>query len=155
MKIRRYKPGEEKEIWKLFYNTVHCINSRDYTPKQISAWAPDNQDMTKWTERLVSKNPFVAIIDSEIAGFAELEKNGHIDCFYCAYTWQRKGVGSALLKHIENEARLMNIQKLFTEASITAVLFFEKSGFSTIKENRVELRGVEFSNFLMEKLICS
>ncbi|MHB1949598.1 MAG: GNAT family N-acetyltransferase [Gammaproteobacteria bacterium] len=43
----------------------------------------------------------VAVMDDKIVGFAELEDNGHIDCFYCHHEYQGCGVGSALMREIE------------------------------------------------------
>ena len=38
MEIRKFKPGEEQEIWELFYNTIHKVNIKDYSREQINAW---------------------------------------------------------------------------------------------------------------------
>jgi len=62
--------------------------------------------------------------NQRVIGFAQLENNGHIDCFYVAHDFINKGVGSKLLLEIEGRAKLLNITKLFTEASITAKPFF-------------------------------
>ncbi len=105
--------------------------------------------------RISKTNPFVIEENGKIVGFSELEENGHIDCFYCAYDWQGRGVGSALLDAIEREAARMGVTRLFTEASITARGFFEKKGFSVECEQTVSLRGEQFTNFAMSKRIGS
>ena len=155
MKIRRYYPGEEEALWSLLYNTVHKINVKDYSQAQINAWAPDEWDMEQWKKRLAQTNPFVSEIDGQLVGFTELEKNGHIDCFYCDHRWQQKGIGSSLLKAIEAEAARQGISCLFAEASITARGFFEKMGFSVEGEQVVILRGEEFNRFRVSKCISS
>jgi len=155
MQIRRYKVGEESDIWNLFYDTVHQVNSRDYTPEQIEAWAPSLDAPQNWVFRLQQKRPFVAVQEGRILGFAELENNGHIDCFYCAYDFQRKGVGSALFSMIEDEAKHLGLSKLFTEASITAVKFFKSQGFEVSREQVVRHNDVDFTNYEMFKYINS
>jgi len=90
MNIRRYKTGEEQALWLLFYETVHKINCRDYSQAQLEAWAPSTIDPAPWKARLNRSNPFVAEENGKIVGFAEIENNGHIDCFYCAHNWQGK-----------------------------------------------------------------
>lgn len=155
MKIRRYKKGEEQTLWFLLCETVHKVNSKDYSQKQIEAWAPSKSDPFKWKDRLRETNPLVAEENGELIGFAELEENGHIDCFYCAHNWQGKGVGSALLHAIEQEASNHGISRLFAEASITAKGFFEKKGFSVEGEQTVSLRGERFTNYAVSKLISS
>ena len=48
MKIRKYNPNDCKEIYKLFYDTVHFINAKDYPKEQLDVWAKDNFDIEKW-----------------------------------------------------------------------------------------------------------
>jgi len=153
--IRRYHPSEAAALWTLFYKTVHTINAQDYSAEQLAVWASVNRDMVNWSERLKNKNPFVAMVDHSIVGFAELEDNGHIDCFYTAHQWQRKGIGSALLNHIEHEALSIGIRRLFAEVSMTALPFFRAKGFSIIQAQRVKHQGIDFKNYLMEKIIVT
>ncbi|MDM8563687.1 GNAT family N-acetyltransferase [Candidatus Marithioploca araucensis] len=155
MKNRRYHQGEEQALWSLFYNSVHKVNSKDYSQAQIEAWAPSEWDMPQWKNRLRRTNPFVAEENGQLLGFAELEHNGHIDCFYCAHNWQRKGVGSALLNAIEANASKQGIARLYAEASITAKGFFESKGFSIEGEQTVSLREVQFTNYAVSKHISS
>lgn len=153
MEIRRYQEGEGREIWALFYDTVHKVNSKDYSTRQIMAWAPLRSAATAWNERLKQKCPIVAVHEGRIVGFAELENNGHIDYFYCAHDFQRKGVGTALLSTIEEEAKQLGVRELFTEASITAVEFFKSRGFEVSRKQIVEHNGEKFTNYAMFKII--
>ena len=155
MNVRRYRKGEEQALWSLLYETVHKVNYRDYTQAQIEAWAPSQWDLSQWKKRLNRTNPFVAERNHQIFGFAELEENGHIDCFYCAHDWQGKGVGSSLLQIIEHEALKLGISRLFAEASLTARGFFEKKGFTVEGEKKVSRRGEQFTNYAVSKRISS
>ncbi len=149
--IRHARPDDNERITQLFYDTVHEINSRDYSPEQIEAWAPKNMDPGRWAESLAEKTVFVAEHGGEILGFAELEPDGHIDRFYCHSKRQRSGIGSGLMNEIENMARADGISRLYTEASITARPFFERWGFETRAEQQIEIRGVTLTNFAMQK----
>jgi putative acetyltransferase len=95
----------------------------------------------------------IAVINDKIVGFAEFEGNGHIDCFYCHHEYQGCGVGSALIKEIENRAIKSKINKIFAEVSITEKPFFESKCFAIKKEQSVIIRGMTLTNFVMEKLI--
>ncbi len=153
MRVRTYEIGDTKQIVQLFYDTVHEVNIRDYTKAQVDAWAPANIDLETWTKSLSSKFTFVAEEGETIAGFGQLEANGHIDCFYCHKDFQRQGIGRIILGQIDAKARNLEIKRLFTEASITAKTFFESQGFMVVKKQEVERRGQKFINFAMEKLI--
>ena len=150
MRIRIYEIADTKEIMKLFYDTIHEVNIHDYTEEQVAAWAPANMDIEVWIKSLGSKFTYVAEED-KIIGFGELEANGHIDRFYCHKDFQRKGVGKKILEQIELKAHSLGVEKLFTEASITAKPFFESQGFIVIKKQEVERRGQKLINFVMEK----
>lgn len=153
MKIREYRLSDTQAIAKLFYDTIHEINIADYTQEQVDAWAPKNIDYEVWHKRLQVKLPYIAEDNGEIVGFGELEADGHIDCFYCHSKYQRKGIGSKLLTHLENTAKSQGITRLYTEASITAKPFFENKGFIVVREQQVERRGVWFKNYVMEKYL--
>ncbi|BDA67389.1 hypothetical protein RIVM261_081500 [Rivularia sp. IAM M-261] len=153
MKIRLFQVQDAEQIARLFHDTVREVNICDYSLEQVEAWAPDNINFRDWAKACLSKFTFVADDESIIAGFGELEANGHIDCFYCHKDYQRMGVGSKIYSAIETKAHELGIKRLYTEASITAKPFFLRMGFSVIKEQQVEARGQSFINFQMEKFI--
>jgi N-acetylglutamate synthase-like GNAT family acetyltransferase len=153
MRVRIYEIGDTEKIMKLFHDTVHEVNIRDYTKEQVDAWAPANMNSEIWIRDLKSKFTYVSEENNEIIGFGELEENGHIDCFYCHKDFQGRGIGTQLLKHIESKAKSLGLKNLFTEASITARPFFGSKGFIVVRKQEVERRGQKFINFLMEKII--
>ncbi|RUT09770.1 acetyltransferase [Dulcicalothrix desertica PCC 7102] len=153
MKIRLFQVQDAEQIARLFHDTIREVNIRDYSLEQVEAWAPDDINFRDWAKACSSKFTFVADDELIIAGFGELETNGHIDCFYCHKDYQRMGVGSKIYSAIETKARELGINRLYTEASITSKHFFIRMGFSVIKEQQVEARGQTFINFQMEKFI--
>ncbi|BAZ69595.1 MAG: GNAT family N-acetyltransferase [Pelatocladus maniniholoensis HA4357-MV3] len=153
MNIRKFHHQDTQEIMQLFYDTVHNINIRDYTPEQVDAWAPQYMDYRRWNKHLNSKMSYVAELDEKIIGFAQLEPDGHIDCFYCHKDFQRMGVGSKLLDTLQTQAEELGIKRLFAEVSITAKAFFEHKGFQVINQQTVERRGVKLINYRMDKNI--
>lgn len=153
MIIRRYEVEDTKAIMRLFYDTVHEINIKDYSTAQVEAWAPRDMNYEAWSNRLQGQITYVAENNGCIAGFGQLEENGHIDCFYCHKNYQRQGVGSKLLQAIEEMAKSISVERLFTEASITAKPFFESKGFKTVRQQEVKRQGETFINYVMEKRI--
>ena len=47
MILRRYTPADCEQILKLFYETVHTVNARDYSPAQLDVWATGKEDAAK------------------------------------------------------------------------------------------------------------
>jgi len=109
-------------------------------------------DADVWAERKSqTRITFVADENGTITGFGELENNGHVDCFYCHQKYQRRGIGSAIFRQIEEKAKILGLSRLFLESSITALPFFEAHGFTVTKRQTVVRSGVELINFVMEK----
>ena len=38
--IRHYQDGDAQQIAQIYYNTIHKVNTKDYTQEQVDAWAP-------------------------------------------------------------------------------------------------------------------
>lgn len=148
--IRPYQPGEEPQLRELFYNTVHHVNQRDYTQEQREAWAPARYDANVWAARIMQSEPFVALYNDSIVGFADVQTDGYIDFFFCHHAYQGKGVGKALMKHLLKTGRRFGIKRFYADVSITAKPFFQHYGFEVVRQQQKEVRGVVLTNFLME-----
>lgn len=151
MQIRLFEERDAKQVAKLFHDTVRSINLRDYSPQQVEAWAPNDLDFRDWATICSQRITYVADDQGTIAGFSELEANGHIGCFYCHKDYQRQGVGKQLYQAIEMKAIELQLDQLVTEASITAKPFFQRMGFSVVTEQAVHCRGEQFKNYVMKK----
>jgi len=149
--IRLYQTTDAAMLTALFRDSVRHIASRDYTTSQVRAWAPDVIDERRFGERCERKSTWVARIADRIAGFADLEPDGHIDMLYVHPEFARRGVARALLTHIESVARGFELRRLYTEASITARPVFEAMGFRVVVPQTVTIRGETLTNFRMEK----
>jgi putative acetyltransferase len=155
-RIRAFRSEDSAEIGRLFYDTIRAINARDYTPAEITAWAPD-VPAPQWAEqRAKTRLVFVAENATGLLGFAELRPRAkHLDCLYTRHDAQGRGVATALLREIEEQAHRYGIFRLQTEASITARPFFERRGFRLLARQEVERNGVKLTNFKMEKILQS
>lgn len=152
MFLRAGRPDDKRHLQQLFYDTVHTINARDYSPGQLEAWAPAEVDREAWA-RLDRQQVFVVECQKKQVGFISLSEDGLIDFLFVHQDFQGKGIASALYKQVERVARKKGMHILKTEASITARGFFEKCGFALLTETRKSLRGQEFINYRMEKIL--
>lgn len=153
MQIRLFQAQDAAQVAQLFHETVRQVNLRDYSAEQVRVWAPDDLYFRDWV--VVCRDRFTYVADDAgvIAGFGELQPNGHIDCFYCHKDYQRCGVGSQIYQAIEAKARELSLGRLFVEASITAKPFFQRMGFAVVQEQVVTRRGTTFINYAMEKVL--
>src|SRR5262249_8053097 len=118
-------------------------------------WAPRNQDMKAWGERLAQKNPFIAVVDGQVVGMAEIEADGFIDYFYVHPRWQDKGIGKALLATLEAEATKTGGATVFADVSVTAQRFFLSQGFRVVEAKSNVVLGHPAPNFRMQKTLNS
>ncbi|MBD2465844.1 GNAT family N-acetyltransferase [Oscillatoria sp. FACHB-1407] len=153
MKIRLFEKQDAEQIARLYHETVREVNIRDYSIAQVQIWAPDDIHFRDWENTCADRFTYVADDDGIIAGFGELEPNGHIDCFFCHKNYQRCGVGRQIYQAIEAKALELGLNHLTVEVSITAKPFFQRMGFSIIKEQQVAYQGEVFINYAMEKFL--
>ena len=153
MLVRTHRNSDVPGISRLYYDTIHLINSRDYTREQIDAWAPAVPDDSFWKERFKKYHVYVAEEDERVVGFTELNSTGHIDCFFVHHEWQRRGVGARLMERVVATAGREQMPRLFAEVSITAVPFFQDRGFVVVRENEVTRRNVKLKQFVMERRV--
>jgi putative acetyltransferase len=151
VRIRSYEAGDAPALARLFYETVHAVNRANYSPEQLRAWTPEVPDPKAWHARMSSRCTLVAEEDGETVGFAELERDGHLDMLYMRKDAVGRGVGSQLYLAVEQVARERGLGRISTEASITARPVFERQGFRVVGEQVVARRGARLTNFAMEK----
>ena len=150
-RIRAYQAGDASAIVRLFYETVRSVNRADYSDEQVRAWAPSVPDPNGWHARMAGRLTLVAEEGGEVVGFAELEEDGHLDMLYVRKDAVGRGVGKRLCQAVEQKARGLGLERIFTEASITARPVFEGQGFRVLHRNDLVVRGVGMRTFSMEK----
>lgn len=130
MVVREYQPADCKEMIRLFYGTVHCVNAKDYTEEQLAVWATGKEEPKEWNRSLLGHYSLVAVEDGIVIGFGDIDQSGYLDRLYVHKDYQGKGVASAICDKLEQAVK----GKIVTHASVTARPFFEKRGYQVIKE---------------------
>lgn len=153
MIIRKYKTNDCPEMAGLFYDTVHSVNAKDYSPEQLNAWATGTVDLTVWDKSFLAHHTVVALDETKgnkIIGFGDMAGDGYLDRLYVHKDYQHQGVATAICDELE---RSVDADTITTHASITARPFFEKRGYHSITEQQVERFGVLLTNYVMEKAL--
>lgn len=146
--LHKYKSEDCPILAQLFYDTVHTINAADYTEEQLNVWATGTVDIGAWDASFCENETIVAEINGLIVGFGDIRADGYLDRLYVHKDFQRQGVATAICNELEQE---FEVDKIITQASITAKAFFEKRGYKAVKKQQVKRQGVFLTNFVMEK----
>ena len=146
--LRKYTSADCGEMAKLFYDTVHSVNARDYTQKQLDAWADGHVEPKAWEQSFLDHNTVVAVEKDTIVGFGDMDSSGYLDRLYVHRDYQRRGIATRICEELEKnvDARCIRVH-----ASITAKGFFEGRGYVTVRKQQVERNGVFLTNYRMEK----
>lgn len=137
----------------MYFSAIHEIASHDYTQEQVNAWAPADLDQELWLNRMLGIRPFIVELHDEIAGYADIQKNGYIDHFFVSGRHPRKGVGALLMERIHQEAKVLGLKEMTSDVSRTAQPFFEHYGFYVVEQRYPALRGITIPNALMRKAL--
>lgn len=148
MLLRKYQTDDCGQVTELFYQTVHCVNAKDYTKEQLDAWATGKTDSAEWNNSLLKHDAVVAIENDKIVGFGDIDQSGYLDRLYVHKDYQRQGIASAICNELE---RIADVKCITTHASITAKSFFVNRGYRLIREQEVIRQGIPLKNYVMEK----
>ena len=148
MTIRAYQPSDCKSLARLFYDTVHRVNARDYTQEQLCVWATGMVDLDQWNRSFLAHDTVVAVQNGEIVGFGDMDETGYLDRLYVHPDYQSQGIASAICQRLE---QAVQVKKVTTHASITAKPFFLHRGYRVEREQQVPVRGQVLANYAMHK----
>lgn len=151
MKVRLYMPNDLETVLQLFYETVHSVNAKDYTPEQQDAWAPKNPDVLRWEASLNKNHTLVVEENGRLIGFGNVGETGYLDRLFVNQEYLHKGVATMICDRLEKYAKTKGIIFMNTASSITAKPFFESRGYDILEEQSVERHGVRMIRYLMEK----
>ena len=149
--IRKYEEKDLSSIIKLFYDTVHFINIKDYTQKQVNVWAPENIDKNLWNKSLLKHYSIVFEDNGIIKGFCDCDNEGYIDRLYVHKDFQNQGIGKKLIENVEEYILKNGVRKFYSHVSITAIPFFEKRGYKVVKKQFVNRNNIIIENFIITK----
>jgi putative acetyltransferase len=150
--VRPYSRDDLDAVIEVFLAAIRGTASRNYNAAQIQAWAQADREL--WLRRRESRPTWVATVHGRVAGFTDLEADGHIDMMYVHPAYGGQGIGTALLNAVHQRALEDGLTRLFSEVSITARKFFERQGFIVVESETVHRNGQDFERFKMEKTLA-
>jgi putative acetyltransferase len=145
--IRKMRPDDARAFLEVHHAAVREVAAKDYPVEIIDAWAP--LPITDCDVGRVLTNPddeyrLVAEIEGRVVGIGALgAKNHEVRACYVAPEAGRRGVGSALLREIEREARQRGLKFLEADSSLTAEPFYAAQGYLALERGEHVLHNGE------------
>lgn len=155
MLLRRATSADLNAIRQLYHVTITSVNTADYDPKQIAAWAANHAILSRWETALADQDFFVAELDSQIVGFSSITYAGYLDLMFVHRDYQRRGIARRLLAAIEETAVTRKLPIIWADVSITARPFFAAHGYIITERSIKNVSGVLFDNVVMTKTIAN
>lgn len=141
-------------LQQLYVDTIQSVCVNEYSAEERNVWASGINNTERWQEVMHTQYILLAIINEQVAGFATLKAWNYIDFFYVHKDFQRMGIAKGLLSMLEAEAIKHGTKILSSDISKTARPFFEKNGFTALKEQHHQRQHVVLVNYKMEKQLC-
>lgn len=149
--VRPYGSGDAGPTLETFVRAIRETASGDYTPAQIAVWLGADRDEGSWDAQRRAVATRVAEVHGRVAGFTDLDADGHVDMLFVHPDHGGRGVASALLRDVAAAATEAGLAELTVEASLTARPVFERHGFGVVAEQSVPRGGERLTNFRMRR----
>lgn len=151
IQIRQATQGDLPEITSIFRDTIRTVNSKHYSEKQIKVWSSGADDIDKWTDRIENLYFLVAEMKNQIVGFAYLNKGYYLDGLFVHKDFQRRTVGSKLLRIMESRVSLNGFEVIKADISISALDFFDSHYYEVDKKQKKNFKGLAFENYIVSR----
>lgn len=150
MKIRLARDEDYKDIARLRRDTIHNVNSKDYSESIIHEW------ITLTTTRKLRENAhkykrWVAVEKEKTIGFCDHKFKCELSRIYVHKDHLRKGVGSRLLKVAEASLKKQGCKKITIKSTITAKTFYQKNGYKVVKKATEKMENKKVPIYIMSK----
>ena len=154
LNIRRARQEDCESIMNVHVAAVTGICTDLYTREEIQSWATPKKPES-YRELISSKEFFVAEESGLMVGFGVLNReSGEVEAVYVSPSAGRRGIGLELLRQLEERATAVGLSLLRLNASLNAVMFYEKAGYVAQQKSTYRLStGVEIACVPMFKAL--
>lgn len=138
--LRRAELTDAEKIYTVHTQAILELCSSMYSKETVEQWAA-RQHPNQYIPFIENQEITLAISpEGEVVGFVHLIVGNRHDSsdtcqvkgLFVSPKWARKGVGTVLLRHIEDQARLGGYINVSLQASLNAKKFYIKMGYTVV-----------------------
>ena len=133
--IRRFVESDIQAIQNIIHRGLREINGKDYPAKLIKEYCA-YFTLEKIKSQANSAHMYVAVSEEKIVGTGSIapywgsEKESILLTIYVLPEYIGKGVGTAIIRTLEQDEYFLRANRIEIPSSITAVKFYEKMGYA-------------------------
>jgi putative acetyltransferase len=152
--LRPASPEDLPLLWELRMRAVGHACAAHYGEAVLAAWLASPAPVS--LHHLVARGGgIVAEEDGRLLGYGVLNgASGEVDALFVESAQHGRGTGALLMRAVEDAARAAGCARLFLSASLNAVPFYQRAGFTAVREEMYPHRsGIGIASVFMEKSI--
>ena len=135
MKIRRFEEKDAKKVSELIVETLRKTNTKDYSADTIENYVnnfqPENVlKRASWTHFYVAEEKRNIIGCGAIGPYWDKIDESSLFTIFISPEHQGKGIGRKIIETLEKDGYFLRAKRIEIPASITAVPFYKKMGYS-------------------------
>lgn len=142
-RIERASASDLPLMQRLFYQTVAIYGSKIFTKSEIKEYSKLARNNAYWKKKFISDFVYNAKLNGEIIGSFLLNKDGTIDYIFVHQNYQGHGIAMDLYETLEKVAKDFKIKILKTKVNKITKTFFEKKGYTIVKNVKKSNDGKE------------
>ena len=135
----------------VYADAIRTCDKSLYSQEQIEAWSALAYLPGILDKSMKEGVGWVSCVDKTIEAFALKYPQNRLALLYCRGRSSRQGHATALLHQIEEDTRQARPINLKTEASLCSYQLLLRHGWTIISPEEIQIGGVDFSRYLMEK----
>ena len=150
IELRKLDDKFHRQALECILKTVEISNSPDYPPSVIEYQLHTHYTMDWIRKQMQSRYFIVTLIEGKVVGTGSLDGD-EIKALFVDPSYQRKGVGRAMMEELEEYARAMGLKEVMLKSSITAYDFYKRLDYCLVEKLSEEVQGDWVVTYLMKK----
>ncbi len=135
MTVRRFLPGDSKEVSDLIVKTLREVNSKDYSTEYIEKiiqrlQPKDILERAEWTHFYVVCDADKIVGCGAIGPYWDHDDESSLFTIFVLPEYQGRGIGRKIIETLEQDDFFLRANRTEIPASITAVPFYVKMGYT-------------------------
>ncbi len=128
LKIRKAARADAADAWRIRREAILHQCSRHYPRADLESWT--SGDLSAEFSRIVAEHFHVAVVDGQIVGTGLIDLDtGKVDAIFVSPSFMGRGIGRAMMLHLESLALGAGLRRLHLEATLNAAPFYRAIGF--------------------------